>query len=392
MTEDKDALRPPDESQPPAKDEIRRLNAEIQAERNFIATVLDAADCIVVVLDAAQRIVLANGAVQRILGYAPADVTGQLLNALFPSAPPLENMQQGENDWPTKDGGWRFIAWTATTLAPGLTILTGHDVTERQRAEERRALLIRLESSQHEANASAAKDEFLATLSHEFRTPLNAILGWTQILRSRRLDQVTTVRAYEAIERNAKTQVDLIEDMLDVSRIITGRLRLDMQPVLLTEIVEAALDAVRPTADAKGVHLEYEKMPDNPVVSGDQRRLQQIVWNLLSNAVKFTPASGVVQVKLAYTTSEATVTVSDTGKGINPQFLPHIFERFRQAETMASRTAGGLGLGLSIARDLVELHGGTIEANSEGDGCGATFVATFPLRESISTAAVQNAS
>src|SRR5262245_37955662 len=140
MTEDKDALYPPDESQPPAKDEIRRLNAEIQAERNFIATVLDAADCIVVVVDAAQKIVLANGAVQRVLGYAPAEVTGQLLNALFPSAPPLENMQQGENDWPTKDGGSRFIAWTGTTLAPGLTILTGHDITERQRAEERRAL------------------------------------------------------------------------------------------------------------------------------------------------------------------------------------------------------------------------------------------------------------
>src|SRR5262245_12828363 len=391
MTEDKDALRPPEQPQPPAKDEARRLNAELQAERNFIATVLDAADCIVVVLDAGQKIVLANGAVQRILGYAPADVTGQLLSVFFPSVPALENTQQGENDWPTKDGVSRLIAWSTTTLAPGLTILTGHDITERQRAEERRALSIRLEASQHEANASAAKDEFLATLSHEFRTPLNAILGWTQILRSRRLDQVTTVRAYEAIERNAKTQVDLIEDMLDVSRIITGRLRLDMQPVLLTEIVEAALDSVRPTAVAKGVHLEYEKMPDNPVVSGDQRRLQQIVWNLLSNAVKFTPASGVVRVKLAYTTSEATVTVSDTGKGINPQFLPHIFERFRQAETMASRTAGGLGLGLSIARDLVELHGGTIEASSEGEGCGATFVATFPLREAISTAAVQNA-
>jgi signal transduction histidine kinase len=238
--------------------------------------------------------------------------------------------------------------------------------------------------------ANRAKDEFLATLSHELRTPLNAILGWIQILRSKHLDEVTTARAFEAIERNAKAQAELIEDMLDVSRIITGRLRLELQRVRLSEAVDAALDSVRPAADAKGVRLEYDMTPDAGYIAGDQHRLQQIVWNLLSNAVKFTPASGVVRIKLEYSGIEAKLTVSDTGRGISKQFLPYVFDRFRQAETMVSRTAGGLGLGLSIARHLVELHGGIIEASSEGEGRGATFTVTFPVREMI-TAAVQNA-
>jgi signal transduction histidine kinase len=240
--------------------------------------------------------------------------------------------------------------------------------------------------------ANRAKDEFLATLSHELRTPLNAILGWTQILRSKHLDQVTTGRAFEAIERNAKAQAELIEDMLDVSRIITGRLRLELQPVQLSEAVEAALESVRPAAEAKGVRLESNIIADCGIISGDQHRLQQIVWNLLSNAVKFTPASGHVRVKLEHTEGEAKLTVTDTGRGISPHFLPYVFDRFRQAETMVSRTAGGLGLGLSIARHLVELHGGVIEASSEGEGRGATFVVTFPLRETVPSTAVQNAS
>jgi signal transduction histidine kinase len=240
--------------------------------------------------------------------------------------------------------------------------------------------------------ANRAKDEFLATLSHELRTPLNAILGWIQILRTKRVDEITTARAFEAIERNAKAQAELIEDMLDVSRIITGRLRLELQPVQLSEAVEAALDSVRPTAEAKGVRIDAELTNDAGAISGDPHRLQQIVWNLLSNAVKFTPASGFVRVNLQYSGSEARLTVIDTGKGISKAFLPFVFDRFRQAETMVSRTASGLGLGLSIARHLVELHGGMIEARSEGEGRGATFTVTFPLREAVPAAAVQNAS
>ena len=240
--------------------------------------------------------------------------------------------------------------------------------------------------------ASRAKDEFLATLSHELRTPLNAILGWIQILRAKRVDEITTARAFEAIERNAKAQAELIEDMLDVSRIITGRLRLEMQPVRLSSAVEAALDSVRPTTDAKGVRLECDLASDTGSISGDPHRLQQIVWNLLSNAVKFTPSGGSVRLKLEYTEGQARLTVTDTGKGISPQFLPYVFDRFRQAETMSSRTTSGLGLGLSIARHLVELHGGVIEASSEGEGRGATFSVTFPMREILPVTAVQNAS
>jgi signal transduction histidine kinase len=239
--------------------------------------------------------------------------------------------------------------------------------------------------------ANRAKDEFLATLSHELRTPLNAILGWTQILRSKRLDEVTAARAFEAIERNAKVQAELIEDMLDVSRIITGRLRLSLQPVRLSEAVEAALDSVRPAAEAKGVRLECTIM-DGGTILGDPHRLQQIVWNLLSNGVKFTPSGGKVRIALEHIGGEAKLTVTDTGRGISPKFLPYVFDRFRQAETMASRTAGGLGLGLSIARHLVELHGGLIDAASEGEGRGATFTVIFPLREAISAAAIENVS
>lgn len=240
--------------------------------------------------------------------------------------------------------------------------------------------------------ANRAKDEFLATLSHELRTPLNAILGWIQILRAKRLDQVTTGRAFEAIERNAKAQAELIEDMLDVSRIITGRLRLNLQPVELSAAVEAALDSMQPTADAKGVRMERVVDSDAGAISGDPHRLQQIVWNLLSNAVKFTPSGGDVRIKLERAGAEVKLTVSDTGKGISAHFLPYVFDRFRQGETMVSRTAGGLGLGLSIARHLVELHGGVIEASSEGEGQGATFTVTFPFKESSPVSAVQNAS
>jgi signal transduction histidine kinase len=229
--------------------------------------------------------------------------------------------------------------------------------------------------------ANRAKDEFLATLSHELRTPLNAILGWAQILRKKHVDGLTIERAFEAIERNAKAQAELIEDMLDVSRIITGRLRLELRPVELFTPVEAALDAVRPAAEAKGVRLESRIFPKAGVILGDPHRLQQIVWNLLSNAVKFTPAGGSVCVSAQRLDTHLRLTVSDTGKGIHPQFLPHVFDRFRQAENTISRTHGGLGLGLSIARHLVELHGGSIDASSGGEGRGATFTVTFPIRE-----------
>jgi PAS domain S-box-containing protein len=227
--------------------------------------------------------------------------------------------------------------------------------------------------------ASRAKDEFLAMVSHELRTPLNAIVGWAGMLRTGRVDKQTTERAVETIERNARSQAKLIEDLLDISRIITGKLRLNIQPVELSSIVEAAVDVVRPAAAAKDVRIQAVLDPEAGPVSGDPERLQQIIWNLLSNAVRFTPRQGRVQVRLQRLNSQVEIAVSDTGQGINAEFLPFVFDRFRQADSSFTRSHGGLGLGLSIARHLVELHGGTISAYSAGEGQGATFTVQFPL-------------
>ncbi|HEX8636116.1 MAG TPA: ATP-binding protein, partial [Pyrinomonadaceae bacterium] len=223
------------------------------------------------------------------------------------------------------------------------------------------------------------KDEFLATLSHELRTPLTAVLGWTRLLGTRQLDEATQTRALETIERNAQSQVQLIDDILDVSRIIRGKLRLDVRPVELMPVIEAAVDSVRPAAEAKGIRLQVVLDPHAGPVSGDPDRLQQVAWNLLSNAIKFTPKDGRVQVLLARVNSHLELTVSDTGQGIEKKFLPYVFDRFRQADPSTTRKHGGLGLGLAIVRHLVELHGGTVTAESEGAGQGTTFKVSLPL-------------
>ncbi len=255
------------------------------------------------------------------------------------------------------------------------------DITERRRIERERAdLLAREQLARAEAErANRAKDEFLATLSHELRTPLSAILIWSRLLRSGRLDEASAARALEVIEGNTKLQSRLIEDLLDVSRIVTGKLRLETAPVDVAATVEAAIESVRAAADAKSVRLEcgidYRLGP----VSGDRNRLQQIVWNLVSNAIKFTPAGGRVEVRLARDGESARLVVRDTGIGIAPEFLPHIFERFRQADSSSTRAHAGLGLGLAIVRHLVDLHGGTVDVESAGPGLGATFTVTLPL-------------
>ncbi|WP_242072504.1 PAS domain S-box protein [Microcoleus sp. FACHB-68] len=227
--------------------------------------------------------------------------------------------------------------------------------------------------------ANRVKDEFLATLSHELRTPLTSILGWAKLLRSRTFDQTTTERALETIERNAKSQSQLIEDLLDVSRIITGQLRLNVRQVALHTVVEAALDAVRPAAEAKSIRLQPVLDPSAGPVAGDPERLQQVIWNLLSNAIKFTPKEGVVQIFLERINSHVEITVSDTGMGIKAEFLPFVFERFSQADASSSRVHGGLGLGLAIVRHLVELHGGTVSVTSPGEQQGSTFTVKLPL-------------
>jgi signal transduction histidine kinase/DNA-binding response OmpR family regulator len=255
------------------------------------------------------------------------------------------------------------------------------EVTERKQAEEERAkLLVREQAARAEAEAAnRTKDEFLATLSHELRTPLTAVLGWAHLLRSGKLPEETAASALETIERNARAQSQLIDDLLDVSRIITGKLNLDARPVELGPIIQAAINSVRPSAEAKNIQLEMELDLTIGEVAGDGNRLQQVVWNLFSNAIKFTPDNGRVDVHLRRVNSHVEIVVSDTGQGISAEFLPHVFDRFRQADGTTTRTHGGLGLGLAIVRHLVELHGGTVRADSPGAGQGATFTVNLPL-------------
>ena len=222
------------------------------------------------------------------------------------------------------------------------------------------------------------KDEFLATLSHELRTPLTAILGWSSMIRDARLDEKTRAAALEIIERNARTQQRIIDDILDVSRIITGQLRFDAEPTDMRRVVEAAVDTVRPTAAAKSIAVRTEFEPGVGPVMGEPRRLQQVVWNLLLNAVKFTPIGGEVRVRVERDGAHARVVVTDTGVGIAPNFLPFVFDRFRQGDQSTTRPHGGLGLGLAIVRHLVELHGGTVRAESDGEGRGSTFTVELP--------------
>ena len=255
------------------------------------------------------------------------------------------------------------------------------DITQRKQAEAERERLLSLEQAAR-ADAEAAnriKDEFLAVLSHELRTPLNPILGWTKLLRTRKFDQQATDRALETIERNAKLQTQLIEDLLDVSRILQGKMVLNVAPVNLISTITAALETVHLAAEAKGIQIQTIFNPHVGPVLGDAGRLQQVIWNILSNAIKFTPAGGRVEVRLERVGTQVEIQVKDTGKGIAPKFLPHVFEYFRQEDGTTTRKFGGLGLGLAIVRHLTELQGGTVQAESPGEGLGATFTVSLPL-------------
>ncbi|MFY9821969.1 MAG: response regulator [Thermoanaerobaculia bacterium] len=268
------------------------------------------------------------------------------------------------------------------------------EIRVREWAELERARLLVLEQGARKdaEEANRMKDEFLATLSHELRTPLNAILGWVQVLRTGKLDEAAGARALETIERNARSQAQLIADLLDVSRIITGKLRLELKPVALGRIIDSALDSLRPAADAKAIELAVSLAPLASPVLGDTDRLQQVIWNLLSNAIKFTPRGGRVEVRLLDSGLNAVIEVRDSGIGIRPDFLPYVFDRFRQAESTLTRSQGGLGLGLSIVRHLLELHGGTVEVESEGEGKGAAFRVSVPLRASMDEPAAERRS
>ena len=277
-------------------------------------------------------------------------------------------MQDGRFDQPTRVGGPTEVLQLARAFS-SMSRSIG-DLVQREHAA-------RLDAEA----ASRAKDEFLATLSHELRTPLNAILGWASILTRAPGDEARTAQAMRAIERSARTQSHLVDELLDVSRLVSGQMRLTLSAVSLNTVIDDALESVRPAAEAR--KLELMKRVDGPLrpLRADARRLQQVVWNLLSNAVRFTPAGGRIEISLREVGNQSEIRVTDTGIGIRPDFVPHVFERFRQADSSITRAHGGLGLGLAIVRHLVELHGGTVDAESAGEGHGAAFTGRLPIRD-----------
>ena len=297
----------------------------------------------------------------------------RFLLALPPTHPDagFAHMPQSGRIDPLIDGG--ALIGTATTL---------EDVSDRIASES--ALRKQIEAQQLARsiaeNALRAKDEFLSTLSHEIRTPLNAVLGWARILIARdEIDRNLLDRALHVIERNASAQARMIDDMLDMARIASGKLRLDMRPVDVVKVVLAAVDVVMPSAHARHIAVRTNLDPRTPSVLGDQDRLQQVIWNLLSNALKFTEPGGTMSVRVALNGRFVRIVVTDTGQGISREFLPHVFERFRQADASSSRRHGGLGVGLALVHDLIELHGGSVHAFSEGEGKGATFTIDLPM-------------
>jgi signal transduction histidine kinase/ActR/RegA family two-component response regulator len=271
------------------------------------------------------------------------------------------------------------VAGLASQAAVAMDNARLYEAAKRARAEAETAAAEKERLYRQAEESSRLKDEFLATISHELRTPLSAILGWARMLRMGQLAPENSTKALETIERNARAQAQLVDDLLDVSRIITGKLRMDVQPADPNTFIDAAVEAVRPAAEAKGVRVQ-KIIDTGPIaIPGDPVRLQQVVWNLLSNAIKFTPRGGRVQIQSQRVNSHLEIIVSDTGQGIAADFLPHVFDRFRQADQKTSRQHGGMGLGLSIVRHLVELHGGTVRAASEGEGHGSTFTVMLPI-------------
>ncbi len=363
-----------------------------QAEERLRILLDSVHDYAICMLDLQGSVVSWNRGAERVFGYQADAIIGRHIGVFYPPAErdanvPAEHLrmalEKGRFECDSlrvRHGGSAFDA--LVMLVPMRTAdggprgfaLVVQDITERKRLED--SLRSRADDL---AAANRAKEDFLATLSHELRTPLNAMLGWTRLLRMGKLDASARARALETIERNAHVQEQLIADILDVSRIVTGRLRLDLRPIELAPVVDAAIETLQPSAAAKGVDLSC-RMARTGKVLGDPDRLQQVVWNLLSNAIKFTPAGGHVSVVLARAGAAAVISVTDTGDGIPASLLPYVFDRFTQGDSSVTRLHGGLGLGLSIVRHIVELHGGQVAAGSAGPGHGAAFSVTLPLR------------
>lgn len=378
-----------------------------RSEERFRLLVEGVADYAIFMLDINGRVATWNSGAQRIKGYSAEEIIGRHFSDFYPadarsSGWPDHELREAAEKGSFVDNGWRvrkdgMTFWanvTITALRDDAGQLVGYakltrDLTESKRVEavelagQQRNELLEAERSARMAaqRATLIKDEFLATLSHELRTPLSAILGWTQLLlkEGAQGEPAKQQRAIEVIDRNARAQVQLIDDLLDLSWIMTGKIRLDLQQLSLPAVIEAAVESARPAADAKDIRLKAIVDQVQATVNADGARLQQVVWNLLTNAIKFTPKGGQVQVILQRVNSHLELSVSDTGIGIPASFLPHVFDRFSQRDSSTTRAFGGLGLGLAIAKQLVELHGGTIRVTSQGEGLGATFFIQLPL-------------
>jgi PAS domain S-box-containing protein len=383
-----------------------------QSEEMFRLLVSAVRDYAIFMLDPTGHIVTWNAGAQRIKGYKPEEIIGKHFSIFYPqvdkdSHKPERELEIAsrtgvyeEEGWRLRKDGSRFWANVLITAVRdehgqlrGFAKVT-RDITERKQAEETQRALVEQQQARLQAEderrraeqsyrvaqeANRAKDEFLMTLSHELRTPMTAILGWARLLPSMSPEDTNFREAIDQIARGAQMQARLIDDVLDVSRIVSGKLRLSRETVDVSRIIAASLDAVRPTAEAKAITLSTSLGPSLGTVIADPTRLQQVLWNLLTNAVKFTPRGGKVEVGARRTSSHVQFTVTDSGEGIDPDFLPHVFEAFRQAENPNTRIHGGLGLGLSIVRYIAEAHGGTVAAESAGRGKGATFTVTLPV-------------
>jgi PAS domain S-box-containing protein len=380
-------------------------------ENLFRLMVESVSDYSIFAIDPGGRILSWNKGAEEVFGYREEEIVGESFAILFTpedrsqGAPEreLENVRSngrtGENRWHLrKDGSRLWISGLVNSLKDEKGDLIGYvkvargameEVAGRKRTEEEREDLERERMARSESeDPSRLKDEFIALVSHELRSPLNAILGWTRILRQGRPDEELYQRATEIIERSARMQSQLIDDLMDTARIVRGKLKLEVQPVNLAPLIEKTMDVVRPAADAKSIALEAILDREADQITGDPDRLQQVVWNLLSNAVKFTSEGGRVEVRLGRVDPYIQISVRDTGCGINPEFMPYLFERYRQADASAARRKGGLGLGLSLVRQLVEMHGGGVTAESDGEGKGATFIIKLPVR-AIYTAEIE---
>jgi PAS domain S-box-containing protein len=390
---------------------LRMRDAEQQAREReaWLKTVMSSIGDAVITTDLVGLVTSINPVAQEIVGWTEAEAEGRPLAEVFrtindqtrqPSESPVvrvlqESISAGIANHVllvARDGQETPIDGNAAPIKDESgdvigVVLIFRDVTERKRMEKARDRLLAYEQEarrdaevarRRAEEASRAKDEFLATVSHELRTPLNHMLGWITMLRSGKLHSDKTQKAFDTIERNVRAQGRLIDDLLDVSRVISGKLQIDPSRIEISKVVEAAADSIAPVAEEKGVSFKTTLVPDAGMVFGDPDRLQQTIWNLLSNAVKFTPGGGHVELRLTRVNSQIEIAVIDDGQGINPEFLPHVFDRFRQQDATTARHHGGLGLGLAIVRHLVELHGGSVRAESAGEGHGTTFTITLP--------------